>query len=90
MRITAEISLYPLTEDYKQIVVDFIKTLKKEDLRVEVNGLSTQIFGEYDDVMELVQREAKRLFKQQKAVLVMKFTAGDEELTPEQVPEELK
>lgn len=90
MRITAEVSLYPLTENYESIVIDFIQKLKRDSIRVEVNGLSTQLFGEYEEVMNLLQKEAKLLFEQQKAVLVMKFTASDKELTIEQLPDILK
>jgi uncharacterized protein YqgV (UPF0045/DUF77 family) len=90
MRITAEISLYPLTENYEQVVIDFIQRLKRDTIRVEVNGLSTQLFGDYDEVMELLQVEAKSLFARQQAVLVMKIAAGDKELTKEALPAILK
>lgn len=90
MRITAEISLYPLTENYGQVVIDFIQRFKSDTIRVEVNGLSTQLFGDYDEVMGLLQAEAKRLFASQKAVLLMKITAGDKELTKEALPDVLK
>lgn len=49
---SAEISLYPLTPDYEDIIVDFIHLLRAQPgLEVATNGLSTQLTGEYQAVM---------------------------------------
>ncbi|MGB0369055.1 MAG: hypothetical protein ACPGD8_06600 [Flavobacteriales bacterium] len=52
MKVTLEITVYPLDGDYKELVKDFLRKLNTYE-RVEVitNGVSTQVFGEYDDVM---------------------------------------
>ncbi|NBC07691.1 MAG: hypothetical protein GVY26_10910, partial [Bacteroidetes bacterium] len=56
MQIAIEISMYPFRPDYEQPILDFISRLKgQEGLRVEVNDMSTQIFGEFDAVMPKVQ-----------------------------------
>lgn len=50
--ISAEISLYPLTPDYENIIIDFIHLLRAQPgLKVTTNGLSTQLTGEYSAVM---------------------------------------
>ncbi len=90
MQATVEISLYPLTENYAEVVIEFIQRLKRDTIRMEVNGLSTQLFGEYEELMDLLQAEARRLFSERKAVIVMKFTAGPDALTKERLPEVLK
>ena len=89
MKATAEISLYPLTEDYEQIVIDFILELKKNtSLIVETNGLSTQIFGDYDEVMKVLHSKMKDFLEMHRAVFVLKIAQG--ELKKEGLPEILK
>lgn len=89
MTATAEISLYPLTENYAQIVTDYILEFKKyPELEVEVNGLSTQIFGAYDLVWKAIQEVTRVTFEKHRAVLVMKV-AGTE-LKKEGLPEVLR
>ena len=52
MKVTLEITMYPLTDGYKEAVKDFLRRLNKaESIEVITNGVSTQVFGEYDDVM---------------------------------------
>ena len=74
MQIAIEISMYPFRPDYKQPILDFIGRLKgQEGLRVEVNDMSTQIFGEFDAVMPKVQAAIKQAFtEEQTTVMVMK------------------
>ena len=53
MKVTLEITMYPLTDGYKEAVKDFLRRLNKfESIEVITNGVSTQVFGEYDDVMK--------------------------------------
>ncbi len=50
--VSAELSLYPLTQDYSEPVVRFIQLLRSQaGIEVATNGLSTQLVGTYDDVM---------------------------------------
>ena len=47
MRITAELSLYPLTDDYISTVQSFIHVIQDmPGLRIRVNQMSTQLTGE--------------------------------------------
>jgi uncharacterized protein YqgV (UPF0045/DUF77 family) len=89
MNATCEISLYPLSEDYEAIVTDFCKDLMSvEGIDVEVNGVSTQIFGPYDLVWESMGNACRKVFESKKAIAVMKWAGKD--LRPENLPEELK
>jgi uncharacterized protein YqgV (UPF0045/DUF77 family) len=74
MQIGVEISLYPLNADYIPPIRDFIARLNTEPrLRIVTNAMSTQVFGEYDVVLPLLQVEIKRTFGENaKAVFVMK------------------
>jgi uncharacterized protein YqgV (UPF0045/DUF77 family) len=55
--ISAELSLYPLTPDYSPVIIDFIHLLREQPgVTVATNGLSTQLTGEYDAVMDGLKR----------------------------------
>jgi uncharacterized protein YqgV (UPF0045/DUF77 family) len=58
--ISVEISLYPLTPDFKPPIRDFIARLRANPkLTVVSNTMSTQIQGEYDEVWETLKREMR-------------------------------
>jgi uncharacterized protein YqgV (UPF0045/DUF77 family) len=59
-RISVEISLYPLTPDYKPPIRAFIARLKANSkLTVVSNTMSTQIQGDYDEVWDTLKREMR-------------------------------
>jgi len=74
MEIGVELSLYPLDADYIPPIQNFIDRLNADGrFRIVTNTLSTQIFGEYDDVLGLVVKEMRKTFESEaKAVFVMK------------------
>ncbi len=79
MDIGVEISLYPLQADFAAVIRPFIGRLNADGrLRVVSNSLSTQVFGPYDLVFEVLRRELHTTFAdlepaQGKAVFVMKM-----------------
>lgn len=75
MKVAVDISLYPLQDDLIPPIVDVIERLRSRDnLYVDTNSMSTQIRGEYDDVMAAISAEFKTTFEQlPKAVFVMKI-----------------
>ncbi|HIE91299.1 MAG TPA: hypothetical protein EYQ56_06310 [Methylophilaceae bacterium] len=79
MRISLEISLYPLTEDYIEPILEFILQLEtNEKLVVKRNSLSTQVFGEYRDVMDCIDREMEAVFEAlPNSVFAIKFIGTD-------------
>jgi uncharacterized protein YqgV (UPF0045/DUF77 family) len=74
MEIGVEMSLYPLDADFIPPIQDFIDRLNASGrFRIITNSLSTQVFGEFDAVFELVLPEMRRTFETcDKAVFVMK------------------
>ena len=81
--------MYALTDGYEQKVIDFIRRVKQnKGIRVEVNGLSTQLFGEYDLLMNVLKNEMYHDFENGKAVFLLKIAGS--ELTKEMLPEVLK
>ena len=69
-----EISLYPLAEEFIPPIQAFIDRLNTHaGLKVVTNSMSTQVFGDYDRVMEVLTREMRATFAEgRKAVFVMK------------------
>lgn len=74
MQASVEISLYPLQDGYITPIVDFIGILQKEQtIEVRVNGMSTQLFGEFQVIMKTLTTAMEATFQQyQAAVFVMK------------------
>jgi len=64
MIVTVEISHYPLTEEYENDIISFISSLKKNDaILVISNAMSTQVKGDYDDVVAQVFTGLKDIFR---------------------------
>ena len=64
MRVAVDISLYPLADEFLAPIRDIIARLNTHNsLEVRTNPMSTQIRGDYDDVMSALQREMKTTFK---------------------------
>lgn len=78
MRISVELTLMPLQDDYRDHIVQFIKSIRSSDLIVKENALSTQIFGPYDEVMHLVNTELKEAFNNANAIMAnLKIVKSD-------------
>jgi len=61
MRCAVEISMYPLTGDYRPPIQAFIDRLNAyPDLVVRTNSLSTQVWGTLDRVMAILAEEIER------------------------------
>jgi uncharacterized protein YqgV (UPF0045/DUF77 family) len=64
MKISVELTLTPLQDAYEAPVINFIKKLRASGLTVMENPLSTQVYGDYDKVMGLLQAEIKDALNQ--------------------------
>lgn len=72
MKVTLEITMYPLTNGYKEAVKDFLRRLNRcENIEVITNGVSTQVFGEYDDVMKAYTDSLRPSMEGETAVAVV-------------------
>ena len=77
MLVTLDISMYPLSSNYRELIYEFIDKLKNKNLEVRTTKMSTQIFGNYDDVMDLIKSELKEVFTDnEKVVFVIKLAKG--------------
>ena len=79
MKISVDISLYPLTDDYIPAIKAFIDRISEyDDVVLVSNDLSTQLFGDYDRIMEVLGIELKRSWQTYgKGVFVVKYLLGD-------------
>jgi uncharacterized protein YqgV (UPF0045/DUF77 family) len=82
MKVTLEISMYPLRSDYQEQVLSFLEELhRKEDLEIKVNAMSTQVKGEFDQVFSAIQQSIKAVYSTEvKASFVVKVLKGDLDL----------
>ena len=74
--------MYPLLqkdkkEEYKRIVKRFLRDVsKKKGLVIESNGLSSIVYGDYKDIILLLQEEVKDYLKKYRSVFVFKIGKG--------------
>lgn len=79
MKLSVEISMYPLKDEYIPAIKDFIQRLNAQpQLQVITNTMSTQVFGDYDLVMDFLKAEMRKSWEQfGRAIFVCKFIDGD-------------
>jgi len=75
VKVAVDISLYPLDADFIPPIKNVIDRLNMhEELEVWTNPMSTQLIGEFDDVMNALKEELGMTFELlPKAVFVMKM-----------------
>ena len=78
MHISVELTFSPLQDDFEIHIIDFIKKLRSSGLTILENPLSTQVFGDYDAVMKVLNAEVKVAFElMDKGLLYMKIVKSD-------------
>lgn len=78
MNISVALTLTPLQDRFDVPIITFIKQLRASGLTVLENPLSTQVYGPYDTVMQLLQTEIKAAFSPlEHVVLTMKIVKSD-------------
>ena len=78
MKISVELTLMPLQQDFETPIIDFIKRLRNSKFKVLENPMSTQIYGDYDELMPYLPNEIKAsLAQQENAVLNLKIVTSD-------------
>jgi len=78
MRAAVDISMYPLTGDYRPSIQAFIDRLNTyPGLTVRTNSLATQIWGPLDQIMTMLSAEmARAAAEAPQLVFVMKVLPG--------------
>lgn len=78
MNISVELTLTPLQDEYEPAIINFIKSLRNSGLTVLENPLSTQVYGDYDAVMNVLKKEMKiALEAVERGLLYIKIVKSD-------------
>ena len=79
MKLVAEISMYPLKEQYIQPIQEFIDRLNTyKNVKVITTATSTTVSGEYLPTMQMLAEEMQRSHEKiGQAIFVCKFLNGD-------------
>jgi len=78
MNISVELTLLPLQNDFEAPIIAFIKKLRASKFTVLENPLSTQIYGDYNELMPFLTNEIKTSFENQDHVVVnLKIVKSD-------------
>lgn len=79
MKISVDISLYPLKDDYLPAIESFIERADATPgINVVKNRLSTQLFGDYDQIMDWLKVEFKRTYEEYgQGIFATRFLMGD-------------
>jgi len=78
MKTSVDISYYPLQPEFVTPILDFIKRINEyENIEAVTNGMSTQVFGEYFEVMEAITKEMHKSFELPHSVFILKVINAD-------------
>lgn len=78
MKISVEISYYPLNNEYRAPIKKFIDSLsKQEGVVVQPTSMSTRVFGDYGAVMQAVTKCMEEAFELPSSTFVLKVMNMD-------------
>ena len=78
MKISVELTLAPLNNQYKTIIRDFIISLRKTGYNVIETPLSTQIYGDYLPLMSDLTKIIENTFLNSNSIILnIKIIKGD-------------
>jgi len=81
MKISVDISMYPMNQNYEKPILEFIEKLRNSPFPILENPLTTQIYGDYDAVMDFLKTTMKESFlDEDMCVFTLKFIKGDRTL----------
>lgn len=78
MEISVELTLTPIQDDFEPAIINFIKQLRASGLTIIENPLSTQVYGEYDEVMSVLNEQIKIAFEAiERGLMYIKIVKSD-------------
>lgn len=78
MKVSVDISLYPLHKDFEIPIKDFIKKLRSSGFTIIENPLSTQVYGDYQEVMIWIQENMHETFlNEDHCLFILKIIKGN-------------
>lgn len=74
MKVTVDISYYPLVDNYTDPILNFIDRLKEHDeIDVIVGSLSSVIIGELSDILRIFEQEMSKSMEKFPSVFTLKI-----------------
>ncbi|MAV05236.1 MAG: hypothetical protein CMC31_06250 [Flavobacteriaceae bacterium] len=78
MKISVELTLTPLSDHYESIIKDFIKSLRQSEFKIIETPLSTQIYGDLNEVMRFLNKKIYNTFLNSENIIMnMKIIKSD-------------
>ena len=78
MEISIELTLTPLKKDFIPTIKSFILQLRSLGFIIKENPLSTQVYGDFDSVMQGLLPLIRKTFKEENSVMLhLKIVKGD-------------
>ena len=78
MKLSIELTLTPLKKNFIPTIKSFILQLRSLGFIVKENPLSTQIYGDFDSVMQRLVPLIRNTFKDEEAIMLhLKMVKGD-------------
>jgi len=80
MKLSVDISMYPLQDEYKPKIKAFLEQLNEhaDDVEIRTSNMSTRLFGDFDALTNLLNAAMKESMQRHgKIVFVAKFLEGD-------------
>ena len=78
MKLSIELTLTPLRNDFIVSIKLFIKQLRGLGFDIKENPLSTQIYGDYDLIMNKLVPLIKKTFDEEESIILyLKMVKGD-------------
>jgi uncharacterized protein YqgV (UPF0045/DUF77 family) len=78
MKISVELTLTPLSDHYESIIKDFIKSLRQSEFKIIETPLSTQIYGDFKELMSFLNKKIYNTFSNSENIIMnMKIIKSD-------------
>ena len=78
MKTSIEITLMPLNDDYKSIIKKFIMSVRDSNFQILENPLSTQIYGDFEPIMQMLTEKINSIFSNCDGIMVnLKIVKGN-------------
>ena len=78
MKLSIELTLTPLKNDFVASIKLFIKQLRGMGFDILENPLSTQIYGDFDLIMDKLVPLIKKTFNEEESIMLhLKMVKGD-------------
>ena len=78
MKLSIELTLTPLKQDFIPTIKSFILSLRSLGFTVKENPLSTQVYGDFDLVMQELIPLIRNTFQNEEAIMLhLKMVNGD-------------